>query len=102
MIMPSALQRGLEANLNPFECFPIEIEPDLAAEPFELVELFSPDELLGGKMDGFRLGLGGGGFHQLLDQVLVQVQRGTHMPHGMHSPCICQIRSYWPAEFFET
>jgi hypothetical protein len=92
MTMPATREGGLMADFDPFEFFPVEIQPYLAAQSLELIELFSSNQLLGRKMDRFCFGLGRSGFHELLDQMLIEIQGGTHMQHVMHSPCICQFK----------
>lgn len=94
MTMSAAFEGGLMTDFDLLELLPIEIEMDFPAQVFQLIEFFSPNQFVSGKMDGFSLGLGRSRFHQLLDQVLVEIQRGTHATNGMHSLCICQFHHH--------
>ena len=78
MTMPPADKLFLLPYLDILLLLPIQADPDLPAQCLQLVELSTADHIRNGLVNGVGLGSGPRGLHQLLDEVIVQVQRGAH------------------------
>ena len=66
------------ADLGFFQLLPIQIEMDGAAQGFELIQLFPPDQFRRSLMNRFGFRFGGGHVHEFPDEFLVQIQGCTH------------------------